>query len=257
MSIKQNPMTKVFTKILFLAFCLYGYSDYSAPREIVEYTSGLLVGKYLFLTTQGLLLTIATLMLGLFQRPSDTQPMNDVRKWIRSTYLFLLIVTLPLEIIIFLLYWPLHLLHPEKLRPAEFVQNKIAASLFSDLCLHLFPLTALILEIYERNIEKSKLHLIVFVLFAIFYYCLCRETAKVNNRWPYPFLNEMTEQQRLFLYAGITIAVIFFYEVIILLKSRHNTCLKVSSRTSDSCNSKQCMQTSFDPVLQPYPSTSR
>lgn len=214
-------MVKLFTKILFLVFCLYGYSDYGAPREIVEYTSGLVVGKYAFLTTQGLLLTIATLMLGLFQRPSDTQPVNGVRKWIRSTYLFLLIVTLPLEIIIFLVYWPLHLLSPEKLSPVEFVQKKIAVSLFSDFCLHLFPLTALLLEIYERNIEKSKLHLVVFVLFAVFYYVLCREIARVNNRWPYPFLNEMTEQQRLFFYAAITLAVIFFYEAIILLKSRH------------------------------------
>lgn len=229
-TIKKSPMIKLFTRILFLAFCLYGYSDYGAPPEIIEYTSGLVVGKYVFLTTQGLLLTMATLMLGLFQQHNDTQPVNTIRKWIRNTYLFLLVVTLPLEIIIFLLYWPLHLLSPEKLSPAEFVQNKIAISFFSDFCLHLFPLAALVLEIYERDIEKSKLHLIVFVLFAVFYYCLCREMAKVNNRWPYPFLNEMSEQQRLFFYAGITLAVIFFYEVIIMLKNRHRQMPKVEHK---------------------------
>ncbi|KAL0265883.1 UNVERIFIED_CONTAM: hypothetical protein PYX00_011600 [Menopon gallinae] len=219
--IKLVPMIKLSTKILFLAFCLYGYSDYGTPQEIVTYTSNLVAGKYLYLTTQGLLLTIATLMLGLFQHSNDTRPTNGVRKWIRSTYLSLLLVTLPLEIIIFLVYWPLHIMCPEKLRPVEFVKNKIAVSLFSDFCLHLFPLTALLLEIYERNIEKSKLHLFVFVLFALFYYGLCREIAKVNNTWPYPFLNGMTEWQRLLFYAGITLAAVLFYEVIAWLKGRH------------------------------------
>lgn len=211
-------MLKMITKALFFLFCLYGCFDYGVPQELIDYTKSLTAGRYMHLTTQGLFLTTATLFLGFFQKVHSEENEVGLRKHVKEVYMALLLVSLPIEIVIVVAYWFLHIFYPRSLIPETFIHNNIRTSLFTNFCLHLFPLMALVLEIYERKVRRSNMHLSILLLFAVFYYLLCKEIAKVNETWPYPFLNNLNEKQRFATYAGFTFVAISLYEAIVWFK---------------------------------------
>lgn len=212
-------MLKIIAKTLFFLFCLYGCLDYGIPQEMLEYANGLTAGRYMHLTTLGLLLTTSTLFLGFFQQVHPEENASGLQKHIKELYMTLLLVTLPIEVLIVVAYWFLHMFYPRLLFPEIFIQKNIRTSLFTNFCLHLFPLIALLLEIYERKVRRSNLHLLVLLLFAAFYYCLCRQIAEVNETWPYPFLNSLSGKQRFATYAGFTLLAAFLYEGIVWIKN--------------------------------------
>lgn len=215
-----TPMViKVAVKIVLFLFCLYGCSDHGVPQEILDYTNKRVGGKFMGLTTQGLFLTTATLFLGFFQRPNGGVSIAGLRSCVESIHTALLLVMLPLEIIVAVMYWALHLICPGSLDQEVFIRNNIQVSLFTNLCLHLFPLVALVFEVHERSVERSNLHICILILLGLFYYHLCKEIAKINKTWPYPFLNELTEGQRIAVYLGLTLVAVLLYELVVRIKS--------------------------------------
>ncbi|KAF9453243.1 hypothetical protein P691DRAFT_801584 [Macrolepiota fuliginosa MF-IS2] len=183
-------------------------------------------GFWQYLTIQGIYLAGLTMVLSLLL---DVFPSVNALKIVKRS---LLILTLPLNAIISLIYWPLILLLPSViLQKATQLpgDSPSDATLFylpleMDLALHAVPATSLALDFflferkYSRHATRFLAPLLSLAYTAWYGWWVERCGAKNNGMFPYPFLTDNPFDVRLAIYAGAGLVAPLF---LLLLNSLH------------------------------------
>ncbi|KAG2220244.1 hypothetical protein INT45_008785 [Circinella minor] len=107
-------------------------------------------------------------------------------------------LALPLEGLISALYWGMGLIDPTFITPKDMPP----IPLIVDCALHLFPAMFLWFDflIFNNEFKRSVRHVAIIYGFGIWYYvwsCFCHSR---NSYYPYPFLDQMSEYQRIMFY---------------------------------------------------------
>lgn len=214
-------MLKICAKVTLLSFCLLGCFSFGVPEEIIARERGMYMGRLRYLTTQGLYLTVITLFLG---------KISSTTKYFQNLYETMLAVCVPLEMLIVSLFWSLYFYNPRTLYQSDFYDKNIKVTPFGNLCVHLFPLFALIFEIEGRNLQRKMSHYFFIVLLGCLYFCLSHLFFYYENCFPYPFLDLLSIYQRIVVFFGGILIYLAFYEFFIFsihcLKNRNKIKIK-------------------------------
>lgn len=182
---------------------------------------------YQFLTVLGLWFSRLTT---LFALSSDLYPTSTGMRKFKT---MLMALTMPAEVLISLLYWPILLFDPALLipprkvmnpdNPAQFIWETVRLPLLDDLSFHAAPAIFLVLDylIFEPEFSK-EIHPAAVSAFSTAAYGIWVEIcANKNGNYPYPLLGILTNFQRFGLYTvcailfvGITTGVTLLHKAI-------------------------------------------
>ncbi|WUR04785.1 FAR-17a/AIG1-like protein [Vairimorpha necatrix] len=193
-------------KIFLLVSCLYGTTDFCIPPEITRHYQSLYGSKYIFLTNICLYLTVICLLTGIIVR-------NYKYKELTKFYKHNVSVLLPLNALVTILFWVLYLIDPTLIRDKSFFEQGIKISLFTDICVHLFPFISLFLESKKLILKRSNIHLTFYIVFTFSYYLLCFYYKNLNQEWVYPILGKISTFYRLTLFGFSALLAMGIYEL--------------------------------------------
>lgn len=182
---------------------------------------------YQFLTVLGLWFSRLTT---LFAISSDIYPSSNGMRKFKT---MLMALTMPAEVLISMLYWPILLLDPSLLipprkvmnpdNPAQFIWETVRLPLLDDLAFHAAPAIFLVLDylIFEPPFPQ-EIHPAAVSAFSTAAYGIWVEIcASKNGTYPYPLLGILSDVQRIGLYTvcaalfvGITTAITFAHKAI-------------------------------------------
>lgn len=208
-------MFLILAKMIGIYFCIYGSSDHNYPEDYKQLIKSSLMLRFQYLTNIGLELTTYTLLMGIFHQIIARVFKKDLR-YINFIYKNLLLVILPIEIIITIVFWSLFLYDP-KVIVTKAIYDYCGMNLFQNICIHLIPAIFLMNEAIFLDIQRSNLHIIFLVGFGLFYYLFVRKVANDYKKWPYPFLDDASENKRILIFTVITLLSIFIYELCIFI----------------------------------------
>nr|ODN99741.1 hypothetical protein L204_02174 [Cryptococcus depauperatus CBS 7855] len=135
-----------------------------------------------------------------------------------------LLVSLPAELVISLIYWSIIIIAPELMLPPtspSASQGEASSSsaqpdlfripLWMDLSMHLLPTVALLLDFFllEKKYPKpfsTYIASLLAAMFGIAYGVWVEHCASINGVFPYPFLTIMNFEGRVATYVGATVA---------------------------------------------------
>lgn len=182
---------------------------------------------YQFLTVLGLWFSRLTT---LFALSSDISPTS---KGMHRFKTMLMALTMPAEVLISLLYWPILLFDPSLLipprkvmdpnNPAQFIMETVRLPLLDDLSFHAAPAIFLVLDylIFEPTFPKDIHPAAVSALSTAAYGIWVEICASKNGNYPYPLLQILSNAQRCGLYAvcailfmGITTGITLLHKAI-------------------------------------------
>ncbi|EQB62355.1 integral membrane [Vairimorpha apis BRL 01] len=211
---KDSIITKI-ARLFFLITCTYGTTDYCLPKEIVNHNNTFYGSKYIYLTNICLYITVTCLFMGNMVRQLRVQGLLEI-------YRHTLCLMLPLNCLVSILFWTLFYIDPTLIRDKDLYNKNIRISLFSDLCVHLFPFLSLLVEHKGLIIKSHPCHCIFYILFTVTYYFICYYFSKLNNMWVYPLLGKLDLKNRILLFFFSTILVIFIYKMMMyFIKNEH------------------------------------
>lgn len=216
-------MFLIFVKLIGIFLCIYGSTDISYPPEYKEFLDKNIFYRFQYLTILGLYMTLLTISLLLIDQ-LVFKLTNRYSQKLKSISNFLIVVVLPIEIIITVVFWSLYLYDPSTIIN-EILLSTSGITLFQNVCMHVIPLVLLILEIYYIDIQRDNLHVILLCVFSAIYYLFLRYIAKKVKRWPYPFLDDKNEITRVFLFIVLTLFGVLMYELcmmFIAIKNKRN-----------------------------------
>ncbi|KAI9499571.1 FAR-17a/AIG1-like protein [Zychaea mexicana] len=135
-----------------------------------------------------------------------------------AAYEFVFNLALPLEGLVCCLYWGMSLIDPTFITPKDMPP----IPLIVDCTLHLYPAVFLWIDflIFNTEFRRSARHVTAIYGSGISYYvwsCICHS---MNSHYPYPFLDKMSEQQRIMFYAVASTLAWCMYEIGALLHSK-------------------------------------
>lgn len=187
-------------------------------------------GLWQYLTIQGICLAALTMIVSLIL---DLFPFIRTLKTIKRS---LLMLVLPLNVAISLIYWTLKLLLPAQilqkswaLVDASSPSNAMTEALVyipleMDLALHAAPAISLTLDffLFEGKYNRKATHLLAPLLalsYTVWYSWWAERCGAMNNgAFPYPFLTVNPFPIRLVIYAGAGLIALFSFQ---LLNSLH------------------------------------
>ncbi|KAG5859364.1 FAR-17a/AIG1-like protein [Encephalitozoon hellem] len=199
-----------------LIFCVYGGTDYSQPREWIDFVNKLAGGSHIYITQIGLYMTVITLLLSYCVKHMGALAFKEV-------YRDFISVTLPMEALVTTVFWTLNFINPTLLKNREFYMAGIRTPLICEVSLHLFPFLVLLIDQVGVDIYEKKRHYLFFGIFGIVYFIVIHHFQKLNDYWVYPFLGYMTMLMRaVFVFVAILL-VICYYKLFMLLSKVTNT----------------------------------
>ena len=136
-----------------ICLCLYGFSLYGSHPEIWRILSKRYAGRLEFVTNLSLLITIFCLTYSLlldiyfyyFYKTKVAKKMDNILIEVKNGLVALI---LPVETAVFILYWTLRFLAPDLLLSPTLRRLGISSPLFTDFCLHVFPMLFLWIELF-------------------------------------------------------------------------------------------------------------
>ncbi|KAK6089932.1 hypothetical protein P3W45_001135 [Vairimorpha bombi] len=203
----ESNYNQIFRFFIFIS-CIYGTTDYCLPKEVVDLQKTLYGSKYIYLTNICLYLTVLCLIMGYMVRYKEMS-------FIKNIYKHSITVMLPLNGLVSILFWVLYSIDPTLLRDKDLYCQGVRISLFTDLCVHLFPFLSLINEIRGLKITRHRSHLKFYVYFTILYYIVCLYFSKLNGIWVYPIMGKINTFYRVFLFGVSTLIALGLYEAMI------------------------------------------
>ncbi|KAF7682642.1 hypothetical protein TCON_2134 [Astathelohania contejeani] len=215
-------------KAIGLFLCMYAGSEWSMPKEMIKALEEAKIGRLQFLTIIGLYFTILTLFQGLIINIlyKNTRTQSRINRALNNIYSFSMSIVLPLEMIITVFFWILNFINPKLLFHEDMYKRNIHVSAFTNLCLHLFPLILLLLNLLEIDINRCYLHKIVLIKCSLIYYIWIFFVARENKRWPYAFMDKLTNTQHAILYIFSSAVLIIFYEIAAFISNSIKSKLK-------------------------------
>lgn len=181
---------------------------------------------YQFLTVLGLWFSRLTTMLAI---SADLTPQSNAMRRVKT---MLSALTMPAEILISLLYWPILLFDPSLLipprkvadprNPAQFIWETIRLPLLDDLSFHAAPAIFLLVDYLAFSPPFPKdIHPLLVSAFSTAAYGIWVEIChSKNGTYPYPLLAVLTDVQRYALYAG---CAVIFVAIVALATMLHGT----------------------------------
>lgn len=209
----ESNYSQVIRIFLFIS-CMYGTTDYCLPKEVVNLQKTLYGSKYIYLTNICLYLTVLCLIMGYMVRYKEMS-------FIKNIYKHSVTVMLPLNGLVSILFWVLYSIDPTLLRDKDLHDQGVRISVFTDLCVHLFPFLSLIIEIRGLKVNRQRSHLIFYGYFTILYYILCLYFSTLNGIWVYPIMGKIDTFYRVVLFGVSTLIALGLYETMIyILKNK-------------------------------------
>lgn len=180
-------------------------------------------GHFQFLTNLSLIFSLVVFGLGALAHLSKSVPLYNLKNSLHP-------IALVLETIVTSVYWPLRLFFIQHLVKDP---NREFIPVFIDLCLHLMPVTALLIDYFvfmprwtitTRNALSS-----IFVLTSL-YWLLLKKLIDFENggEYPYAFLNVKDDHTRAVIFAIVgSLGFVFFliikklFDLVVGLESEH------------------------------------
>lgn len=203
-----------------LASCSFAFAQFHEMEKLAGVElSRQFGGHYQFLTNISLVLTFATLLLGMTRAVSPSLPITRELKTVASA------ITMPIEVIVSILYWSVLAIDPDllipqrkvadPLNPGQFIMETVRLPILTDLCMHAFPAILLSVDFLAfsppfpiRRPNRLTSWPILATAISTIVYCLWAELCKANNGYyPYPLLSILSTPKRLVLYAGCALTM--------------------------------------------------
>lgn len=206
-----------------LASCSFAFFQFQELEKLTGVDlSSQFGGHYQFLTNISLVLTSVTLLLGITRAVSSSLPLVRELKSLAST------ITMPIEVMVSLLYWTFLAIDPallipsrkvpDTLNPGQFVMETVRLPLLIDLCMHAFPAILLLVDFLVFSPPLPLRCPSVLTSWPIWTsvlstmsYCLWAEVCNAHNgHYPYPLLSMLSTPHRVALYiaCGLTMGVV-------------------------------------------------
>jgi len=192
-----------------MTYGFLGLKTMPASAEITTQTGGFSQ----FLTIQGLAAAWLTMALSL---GCDLLPSSIS---LRAAKRVLLMISLPVAIVVFAVYWSLMLLSPSLILRQQLVASEPSSSpavpeliripLNIDLSLHAVPAIALLADFFffEKKYTKKQVQIgtpLITFLCGTGYSCWVEYCASYNKIFPYPFLTENPLDIRIGIYVFVS-----------------------------------------------------
>lgn len=198
--------SKEILKGVLLIFCVYGTTDYSQPKEWVDFVNKLAGGSHIYITQLSLYMTIITLVLSYCVKHMGVSSIKEI-------YRDFLSITLPMEGLVTTVFWTLNSIDPTLLKNKELYMAGVRTPLICEVSLHLFPFLVLLLDQVEVNIYEKKRHYWFFGIFGSIYFIVIHHFQRLNDYWVYPFLGYMTILMRAALVFTAVLLVVGYYKL--------------------------------------------
>lgn len=200
-------MIPILFRCFFIVIGSYSIADHSLPLPIAEYFNSLYFGRKQFLTILGMYLTIFLTILKIFK--------------FERLHSFLYPFGLCAEMTITLVFWIMYIFVPNLLI-FEVPGYKYNSSICLHLVHHFLPLLILCFEGFYTDLENISF-IKVFFLTPI-YYLIAYLAYKLNNKWPYPFLEQISHLLRILIFILYSLIGIYlgklYVKYCILLKNK-------------------------------------
>jgi FAR-17a/AIG1-like protein len=201
-------------RLAFLTTCFFSVTLWELEPEHLNMICNRFFGRFQFLTHLGLHLTIITLAVSFLESISSSSffskkitsndtvyKINVKTSLSRFSFLsplkhLLVMASLVVETLLCFIYWSLHFTYPNLLKPANVPFN---VPLFTDLCLHFFPMVYIWMEFLFACPQFTPLFwysgvlggiTFAYIAFAVFVF-------QSTNKWPYPFFRYLEKLEYL------------------------------------------------------------
>ncbi|KAF8797924.1 hypothetical protein BYT27DRAFT_7123766 [Phlegmacium glaucopus] len=224
-------MTRVFLKAFLHAAAagVMGFGYYSLQRlPIDRWIREQYGGHFQYLTIQGLALAWITLATSFF---SDVFPSFKGPRILKR---YLVMISLPLSMVISLIYWTLLILSPQlilQVKETAAGAPEVPLSAHSeispftriplpvDLALHAMPAISILADffLFESKYQWKDVQVgapVTTAAFALWYGLWVEHCGKRNGVFPYPFLTENTFPIRIGIYLGATLLATASFTII-------------------------------------------
>ncbi|SCZ99563.1 BZ3500_MvSof-1268-A1-R1_Chr3-1g06102 [Microbotryum saponariae] len=175
------------------------------PSPVKEYMDGQFGGQWNFLTVLSLAVSWLTFAVAVLK---DALPSVRLFDRLKTT---LMIVAVPVEGLVSLLYWGMQFYDPSLLTPQGTI---FKIPLFLDISIHAFPALLLWTDflVFSPPMSKKANPLLISTVATMGYTTWMEYTSHHNQWFPYPFLSELTRIQRASFYiAMIPVLLGLFY----------------------------------------------
>lgn len=211
----QPMFHELFTALLALIVA-YALSNYSFPRQIVEFNSTQYLGKYRHVIHWLIILTGIALVLSLLK--------TFIAKFFSKPLRFMVSIILPNQLIIIPTYWYLSFKNPSTF--TDHISNNVELhlSVFTRLCQHFVPFVAVIYLWYDSPLFINRMMNLFNILLVVVYFILSVQGKIKNKAWPYPFMSEYSIIKVIGLHIIYAIVLVLVYEILLrieMVRRRH------------------------------------
>ncbi|KCZ80462.1 hypothetical protein H312_02138 [Anncaliia algerae PRA339] len=201
-----------------LIFSLYGYISKEIPDEFIKqinYTPK----KILLMTYNGLLLTITTIILGMFVLlyKGVNKRNNNIIK-VHST---LSNIAFGIEVIVIIVYWPLNFINPLLVNSSAYKLG-FRLPLIKQFSIHVFPFVICSVEALTCKLNTDYMKYVYLSSIGVIYTTVLFISVKVfKNKYPYSFMYKVNPFFIIFLNIILTIIACLSIEGVILLRKKY------------------------------------
>ncbi|KAM0754999.1 membrane protein [Meredithblackwellia eburnea MCA 4105] len=191
--------------VVALASLVNSFTLLFKPSPASDFMKNQFGGHWAFLTVLGLAVSTATFAIALLK---DIFPHIKAFDLLKTA---LMVVIVPAEGIIAILYWGMTAYDPTLLVPPD---AEFQISLFLDIGLHALPALFLWTDflLFSPRMSKEVNPLLVSAMCLLGYTTWLEYAASVNKRFPYPFLATLSKPQRSIFYIGmLPVLLALFY----------------------------------------------
>jgi FAR-17a/AIG1-like protein len=123
----------------------------------------------------------------------------------------LLVIALPVETLITFMYWILYFIDPRLVVNKKFYELDVKMSIFTDMCMHLFPILFLLMEFIYSEIKQAWQHVAMLCTFTALYVAIMHLHFRERSRWPYGIIAKFQGVSRYLLFVGCFLVLCMFY----------------------------------------------
>ncbi|ELA42259.1 uncharacterized protein VICG_00658 [Vittaforma corneae ATCC 50505] len=197
------PIAQILICVLGMSMCLYSLSPWAFPVELHNYFTSKYLGYGSFLTFWNIYFTLITFASKLgYLMIKKLIGIGAFTYFLHITFSFLFPLSLILSIIVFLGYWPLMLINYNNFYPVFLTEKNIRNPMFTDLCLHLFPLLSLSLLRTTARLSCSLINIFFIFIIGLAYVISANYVFYIEGAWPYPFMDTFGWIEANVLFAG-------------------------------------------------------
>eukprot|EP00866_Antonospora_locustae_P001626 jgi/Antlo1/1626/1838 len=212
-------------RFMGLGVCVYALSPRKLPQSLANERYNFPYSM-VYITNIGLVLTFASLLVGLFMIISDMLKSKRVCNFTGKAHTLLALNSVGLETIITIGFWTLYTIDPRHVTSIKLKMAGYDNSAAKQLAMHVFPLFFALHEGWMARPQRSYIHHVLLLIVALLYYLFSRKLAAIHGRWQYSFMDNMSEHVRIAVFACFMALGQTSIEVFIFMQERLRKALK-------------------------------